>query len=74
MALPASVNLGGHTSYVTQLRGLHPSSQASVAMAPSGYVSFLEEACDGLGLKLIGDPDAFAALPEADITFAPFRA
>lgn len=71
VALPASVNLGGHTSYVTQLRGLIQSSRASVAMAPSGYLSFLDEACDGLGLKLTGDPETFAALPERDVDFAP---
>ena len=71
VALPASVNLGGHTVYVTQLRGLLKSSQASVAMAPSGYASFLEEAGDGLGMKLFGDPEVFDALPEADVEFAP---
>jgi fatty-acyl-CoA synthase len=57
--------------YVTQLRGLLASSQAAVAMAPQGYASFLEEAGDGLGLKLIGDPAVFDALPEADIDFQP---
>ena len=71
VALPASVNLGGHTVYVTQLRGLLKSSQASVAMAPSGYASFLEEAGEGLGMKLFGDPEVFDALPEADVEFAP---
>ncbi|TCK19067.1 fatty-acyl-CoA synthase [Thiogranum longum] len=69
VALPASVNLGGHTVYVTQLRGLLESSMASVAMAPEGYASFLEEAGEGLGLKLIGSPDVFDALPETDIDF-----
>ncbi len=73
VALPASVNLGGHTVYVTQLRGLLESSMASVAMAPEGYASFLEEAGDGLGLKLIGSPDVFDALPEAEIEFPSIR-
>jgi fatty-acyl-CoA synthase len=73
VSLPASVNLGGHTVYVTQLRGLLASSQAAVAMAPRGYASFLEEAGDGLGLKLIGDPAVFDALPEADIGFQPVQ-
>jgi fatty-acyl-CoA synthase len=73
VSLPASVNLGGHTVYVTQLRGLLASSQAAVAMAPKGYASFLEEAGDGLGLKLIGDPAVFDALPEADIEFQPVQ-
>jgi fatty-acyl-CoA synthase len=69
VALPASVNLGGHTVYVTHLRGLLESSQAVVAMAPSGYLTFLQEAGEGLGLKLIGDPAVFDALPDADIEF-----
>jgi len=73
VSLPASVNLGGHTVYVTQLRGLLQSSQAAVAMAPRGYASFLEEAGDGLGLKLIGDPEVFDALEEADIEFQPVQ-
>lgn len=73
VSLPASVNLGGHTAYVTQLRGLLQSSQAAVAMAPSGYTAFLEEASSGLGLQMIGDPDAFDALTEADIDFAPVQ-
>lgn len=71
VSLPASVNLGGHTVYVTQLRGLLASSQAAVAMAPEGYASFLAEAGDGLGLRLIGSPQVFDALPEADIAFRP---
>jgi fatty-acyl-CoA synthase len=67
VSLPASVNLGGHTVYVTQLRGLLQSSKAAMAMAPSGYASFLEEAGEGLDLRLIGDPGVFDALPDADI-------
>ncbi len=67
VSLPASVNLGGHTIYVTQLRGLLESSKAAIAMAPSGYSSFLEEAGEGLELRLIGDPGVFDALPEADV-------
>ena len=70
VALPASVNLGGHTVYVTQLRGLLKASEASIAMAPAGYASFLEEAGDGLGLKMLGDPAVFDALPEPGIEFA----
>jgi fatty-acyl-CoA synthase len=73
VSLPASVNLGGHTVYVTQLRGLLASSQAAVAMAPEGYSSFLEEAGNGLGLKLIGEPACFDALPEADMDFQPVQ-
>jgi len=69
VSLPASVSLGGHSVYVTQLRSLLESSRASVAMAPSGYASYLEEAGERLGLKLVGDPAVFDALPEVDIEF-----
>jgi fatty-acyl-CoA synthase len=71
VSLPASVNLGGHTVYVTQLRGLLQSSKAAVAMAPAGYDKFLQEAGEGLELELIGDPTLFDALPDVDIEFAP---
>ncbi|MGD2076148.1 MAG: fatty acyl-AMP ligase [Gammaproteobacteria bacterium] len=73
VSLPASVNLGGHSVYVTQLRGLLASSQATVAMAPEGYSAFLEEAGEGLDLKLIGEPASFDALPEADVEFQPVQ-
>jgi fatty-acyl-CoA synthase len=71
VALPASIKLGGHATFVTQLRGLLASSQAVIAMAPSGYLSFLEEAGQGLGLRLIGDPQVFDRLPEATVDFQP---
>jgi fatty-acyl-CoA synthase len=69
VALPASIKLGGHATFVTQLRGLLTSSRASIAMAPNGYLSFLEEAGQGLGLRMIGDPQSFDRLPEKPIEF-----
>jgi fatty-acyl-CoA synthase len=67
VALPASIKLGGHTAYVTQLSGLLKSSQAVIAMAPEGYVPYLEEAGEGLDLRMVGTPEAFNRLPEADV-------
>jgi fatty-acyl-CoA synthase len=64
VSLPASIKLGGHATYVAQLRGLLESSDAEIAMAPTGYLSFLQEAGEGLGLSLIGDPEAFDKLPD----------
>jgi fatty-acyl-CoA synthase len=70
VSLPASIKLGGHATYVTQLRGLLKSSDAEVAMAPAGYLAFLQEAGQGLGLSLIGDPEVFDELPDdASIEF-----
>jgi fatty-acyl-CoA synthase len=71
VALPASIKLGGHAAFVSQLRGLLASSQASIGMAPSGYLSFLQEAGQGLGLRMIGDPGAFDALTEIAVDFQP---
>jgi len=70
VSLPASIKLGGHASYVAQLRGLLESSDAEIAMAPTGFLSFLQEAGEGLGLSLIGDPETFDRLPcDETITF-----
>ncbi|UCE76121.1 MAG: fatty acyl-AMP ligase [Gammaproteobacteria bacterium] len=67
VALPASIKLGGHTAYVKQLGGLLKSSQAVIAMAPEGYLTYLEEAGEGLGLRMIAAPATFDSLPEADV-------
>jgi fatty-acyl-CoA synthase len=67
VSLPAPTSLGGRSAYVTQLRGLIEASRASVIMAPAGYLSFLEEACDGLDFRLLGEPAVFDRLPETDI-------
>ena len=40
--LPISLHLGGHQAYVTQLRRLIENCQASIAMAPEGFLPFLE--------------------------------
>lgn len=63
VALPASVNLGGHTSYVAQLRNLLRASRSSIAMAPTGYLSFLKEASGSLELVMVGDYQRFEDLP-----------
>ena len=63
--LPISLHLGGHQAYVNQLRRLLDNCQASIAMAPEGFVPFLEEAATGLKLCLIGGPETFASLEES---------
>ena len=73
VALPASVKVGAHSAYVQQLRRLLQASRAGAAMACEGYLSFLEEATEGLGeaddmtLRLVGQPADFDALPEPAI-------
>jgi fatty-acyl-CoA synthase len=71
VALPASVNLGGHDAYVARLSGLLEGCGASAAMASTQFLRFLREAAESVGLAFVGAPSAFDALPERD---APLRA
>jgi fatty-acyl-CoA synthase len=71
VALPASVNLGGHDAYVRRLRGLLQGCGASVAMASNQFLRFLREAAEGVGLAFVGTPAAFDELPEQDVPLRP---
>ena len=68
VALPASVKVGAHQVYVMQLRRLLEASEASIAIAASGYLEFLREAAQPLGLARVDDPEAFYALPEPSLS------
>jgi fatty-acyl-CoA synthase len=63
--LPVSINLGSHRAYVEQLRGLLQVSQASAAMAPSGSLTYLLDAAEGLNLAFVGDAPAYEALAQS---------
>ncbi len=71
--LPISIHLGGHQVYVNQLTRLLENCQASVAMAPEGFVPFLEEASTELNLRLIGGPETFASLAESESPLLPLE-
>jgi len=72
--LPISINLGSHKAYVRQLRDLLVSCQAAVAVAPSGFVPFLEEAAATLGLRFLGDPETFIEeFPEQAAALYPLQ-
>ncbi len=71
--LPVSINLGSHKAYVSQLRGLLINCRAAIALAPAGFVPFLAEAAEGLGLRFIGDPTTFAELPEQTTELRPLK-
>lgn len=71
--LPISLHLGGHQAYVSQLRRLLENCQASIAMAPDSFVSFLEEAANGLNLCLTGGPEDFASLEESQAPLHPLE-
>ncbi len=73
--LPISINLGSHKAYVRQLRDLLLSCQADVAIAPTSFVPFLEEAAQDLTPRFLGDADTFTAqLPEQAISLQPLQA
>jgi len=69
--VPAAIQLGGQDAYVSQLKRLLQSCLASVAVAPSGFVEFLERAAAPLDLKVCGGTELFEALPESDATLEP---
>jgi len=72
--LPASIHLGGHNAFVEQLRGLLEKSRATIAVASQDFLPYLIEATDGLGLKLVGTPQAFDELTEQAVDLNPLQA
>lgn len=74
VTLPASVHLSSHQAYVRQLRRLLTSSRAEVAIAPTGFSSFLSEAAASLGLRFLGTSEEFAGLSEDHATLRPLQA
>jgi fatty-acyl-CoA synthase len=69
--LPASIHLGGHQAYTEQLRRLLVNCQASIAVAPPDFVSFLTEAAEGLNLRYAGSSESFIDLPPASMHLNP---
>jgi fatty-acyl-CoA synthase len=69
--LPASVHLGGRKAYVSQLERLLSICQADIAMAPDSFLSYLQEAAEGLNMRFLGSPQDFYDLPEPSIRLRP---
>ncbi|MET0935169.1 MAG: fatty acyl-AMP ligase [Luteibacter sp.] len=74
VALPSTVNLGGHDAYVHKLTGMLQACDARIAVASNSFVGFLEEAVRGLDVAMWGEPAAFDALPLQDIELQPIGA
>ncbi len=66
VALPASIKVGAHQAYVAQLQRLLEASDAAVAVASEGYLSFLQEASEGLAMRMVDMPESFHALPRGE--------
>lgn len=62
VALPASVKVGAHCAYVAQLKQLLEASDAEIGVASEGYLPFLQEASEGLSMRMVDAPEAFHAL------------
>lgn len=67
VALPASVKIGAHSTYVAQLQRLLEASDAAIGVASEGYLPFLKEASAGLGMRMVDEPDAFHGLAASGI-------
>jgi fatty-acyl-CoA synthase len=74
VALPSSVNLGGHDAFVHKLNGMLQAADASIAVASDGFLGLLGEAVQGLELAMWGAPAAFDALARDDAALKPLTA
>ena len=72
--LPAAVHLGGRAAYVRHLRHMLQDCQAQAAFATDSFAGFLEEAVEGLDLRVRGTLADCLALPAATALPEPPRA
>ncbi|MES1926129.1 AMP-dependent synthetase and ligase [Salinisphaera sp. T31B1] len=64
--LPVTVGLGSRDAYIRQLRGLLEGCDASVALAPEDFMSFLDAATRDLSLRHVGSFEALGSVDPAD--------
>jgi fatty-acyl-CoA synthase len=69
--LPAFVHMGGHKTFVAQLKRFIEISGAEIAVAPQALLDLLTEASKDLSLRFMGTPEAFAKLPECTTALRP---
>ncbi|MGB7756913.1 MAG: fatty acyl-AMP ligase [Salinisphaera sp.] len=65
--LPVIVGLGSRDAYTRQLRSLLLGCHADVALAPEGFMSFLESAAEGMTLSYLGSYESLDELPPAEV-------
>ncbi|WP_420347729.1 fatty acyl-AMP ligase [Pelagibius sp.] len=70
--LPLPIHLGSHEAYVERLRTMIFRAGAEIAVGPEDLIHFLKEA--GGGLKMIGTPSDYSALPHSGGDLRPFAA
>lgn len=64
--MPTPVAFGRREAYVGQIRNQITSSGSMMVISPDAYMPFVEDAVEGLSLKLVGTVDDLLALPESD--------
>lgn len=69
--LPITINLGSRERYIERLRALLRSCSAAAAMAPAEFLSFLQEAANGLEMRMVGSPEDFYAIEEPAVALEP---
>lgn len=71
-AMPVPVNIGSHEIYVQQLRGLLEGGEAAVALSPTEFSAFLDEAARGNSqLRWYGTSEQLSKMPAIDIELIP---
>ena len=68
--LPLTIHLGGHDAYVDRLRNMLAKAGAQIAVGPAEMLHYLKEAAGGL--RMVGTPDDFYALPAEGGDLRPF--
>jgi fatty-acyl-CoA synthase len=64
--LPAAVHLGGRAAFVSHLALMLKDCRAKVAFATDDYLSFLQEAVEGLDIAHFGTIEYFLSLPQSN--------
>jgi fatty-acyl-CoA synthase len=72
--LPISIHMGGHESFVFQLRRFIVDSRAEIAVAPEEYLPHLNDAVSNLDLRFSGSPNDFDELPRNNAGLQPSTA
>jgi fatty-acyl-CoA synthase len=68
--LPLTIHLGGHDAYVERLRTMLGKAGAKIAVGPAEMLHYLKEAAGGL--RMVGTPEDFYALPAEGGDLRPF--
>jgi fatty-acyl-CoA synthase len=71
LALPASLNLGGHEAFVDQLRGLLGVARPRLVVTGEDFAAFVREAVDDPRGPSVYTPDELADMPQGEGALEP---